>query len=247
MPHEGRRAPRWDGESRDEAVGPQGAALILELQRLRQAFEQEDGDGPHAPQARRPAREESPPASHARAREPKRQRRGKMGRAFDICLEQLGLTATAPAARRSENAPEPAAAPAWRRSEPASEPAFVQTWRRSEHASDPVAAPIRRRSEQTREPAVTPVMRRAEQVRKEATAPAARKSEPEREPILASPTGRRGPIIAPNDPSLINVARPGPEFPGVEARHQHQSMHVETPRLTLPPPAVRKAIQAPRA
>jgi len=238
MPHEGRRAPRWDGESRDEAVGPQGAALILELQRLRQAFEQEDGDGPHAPQARRPAREESPPASHARAREPKRQRRGKMGRAFDICLEQLGLTATAPAARRSENAPEPAAAPAWRRSEPASEPAFVQTWRRSEHASDPVAAPIRRRSEQTREPAVTPVMRRAEQVRKEATAPAARKSEPEREPIPASPTGRRGPIIAPNDPSLINVARPGPEFPGVEARHQHQSMHVETPRLTLPPPAV---------
>ncbi|MGA7996608.1 MAG: hypothetical protein WCA28_17115, partial [Bradyrhizobium sp.] len=140
MPHDGRRAPRWERESRDDAVGPQGAALILELQRLRQAFELEDGDAPHAPQARRPAREEPPAASQARTREPKRQRRGKMGRAFDICLEQLGLTATAPAARRSENAPEPPAAPTWRRSEPASEPAFVRSWRRSEPLSEPVAA-----------------------------------------------------------------------------------------------------------
>ena len=108
MTADARRA--GNGESRDDAVGPQGAALILELQRLRQAFEQEDGDAPHAPQARRPAREEPPAASQARTRQPKRQRRGKMGRAFDICLEQLGLTATAPAARRSENAPEPPAA-----------------------------------------------------------------------------------------------------------------------------------------
>lgn len=250
MPHEGRRAPRWDGESRDEAVGPQGAALILELQRLRQAFELEDGDGPPAPQARRPAREELHPHSHPRTNQPKRQRRGRMGRAFDICLEQLGLTATAPATRRSEDEPEPTAAPAWRRSEPAPEPAFIQAWRRSEPLSepvaapvrrrsepapDPVAAPIRRRSEPLREPVVTPAMRRTEQVRKEAAAPSARKSEPEREPTPAPPTGRRGPIIAPDDPSLINVAKPGPEPARAEARHQ--SMHVETPRLTLPPPA----------
>src|SRR5512135_2847988 len=92
MPHDGRRAPRWDGESRDEAVGPQGAALILELQRLRQAFEPEDDNAPNTPQTRRPAREELRPASDARTRQPKRSRRGKMGRAFDICLEQLGLT-----------------------------------------------------------------------------------------------------------------------------------------------------------
>ena len=51
MPHDGRRAPRWEGESRDDAVGPQGAALILELQRLRQAFELEDGDGRRAASA----------------------------------------------------------------------------------------------------------------------------------------------------------------------------------------------------
>ncbi|MGZ3328802.1 MAG: HlyD family type I secretion periplasmic adaptor subunit, partial [Xanthobacteraceae bacterium] len=251
MPHDGRRAPRWEGESRDDAVGPQGAALILELQRLRQAFEQEDGDAPHAPQTRRPAREELRPPSDARTRQPKRQRKGRMSRAFDICLEQLGLTATAPAARRSENVPEPAAAPTWRRSEPAPEPAFVQTWRRSEHVSDPVAAPIRRRSEQVREPApapvmrrseqvcepaVTPVMRRTEPVRKEAAPPTARRSEPEREPTPAPPPGRRGPIIAPDDPSLINAVRPGAESPAAGVKNL--SMHVESPRLSLPPPAV---------
>ena len=221
MPHDDRRAPRWVGESRDDAVGPQGAALILELQRLRQAFEQEDGEAPQAPQTRRPAREQSKPPSRARTRQPKRQRKGKMGRAFDICLEQLGLTASAPAARRNENAPEPAAAPAWRRSEPASEPA---------------AAPIGRRNQRAREPAPTPVMRRTEPVGKEAAAATARRSQPEREPSPAPPQPRHSPIIAPDDPSLINVARPGPEFPGADAKRQ--SMHIERRRLTLPPPAV---------
>lgn len=236
MPHDGRRAPRWEGESRDDAVGPQGAALILELQRLRQAFEPEDGNAPQTPQTRRPAREELRPASDARTRQPtKRQRRGKMGRAFDICLEQLGLTASAPAARRSESAPEPAAAPARRRSEPAPEPAFVQAWRRIEPASEPVAAPIKRKSEQLREPTVTPVMRRTEPVRKEAAPPTARRSEPEREPTPAPPPRRRGPIIAPDDPSLINAVRPRPEIPAADVKNQ--SMHVESPRLTLPPPA----------
>jgi hypothetical protein len=32
------------GASRSDAVGPQGAALILELQRLRQAFDEENPD-----------------------------------------------------------------------------------------------------------------------------------------------------------------------------------------------------------
>jgi HlyD family secretion protein len=262
--HDGRRAPRWVGESHDDAVGPQGAALILELQRLRQAFELEDGDAPHAPQARRPAGEELHPPSHPRTRQPKRRRRGKMGRAFDICLEQLGLTAGTSAARRSERAPEPPPVPAWRRHEPAPEaaavpawrrherapepaaaavrrrseaapePAFAPAWRRSEPASDPVAAPIRRKSGQVREPDVTPVVRRTVPVREEAAAPTARKSEPEREPTPAPPA-RRGPIIAPDDPSLINASRPRPEFPRADIKHQ--SMHVETPRLALPPPA----------
>src|ERR1700686_1244965 len=141
IPQDGRRAPRWVGESHDDAVGPQGAALILELQRLRQAFELEDGNEPHAPQTRRPAREELRTPAHARTDQ--RRRRGKMGRAFDICLEQLGLTAAAPAARRSELAPEPAVAPVWRRSESAPEPAVAPVWRRSESAPEPAVAPVR--------------------------------------------------------------------------------------------------------
>jgi HlyD family secretion protein len=203
-----------------------------------------------------------------------------MGRAFDICLEQLGLTAAvpaarrsepapepavasvwrrsetapepavAPAARRSESAPEPAAAPAarrsgpapkpaaapvWRRSEPAPESAAAPAWRRSAPAPDPAAASARRSSEHAHEPAVTPVMRRTEHVRKEAAVPAARRGEAEREPTVAPSAGRHGPIIAPDDPSLINVARPGPKFPGADDRHQ--SMRIESPRLALPPPA----------
>ena len=249
-PHDGRRTPRWDGETRDDAVGPQGEALILELQRLRQAFELDGDDAPLAPRARRPTREEVQPPFHPRTHQPKRRRRSKMGRAFDICMEQLGLAGSSPAPRRSEPAPGPAAAPvrrrngpapeptltpAWRKSEPAPEPAFAPAWRRREAAPEPDAAPVRRRSEYAREPAVTPVMRPSEPPRKEAAAPPPRRSEPERAPSLAPAMDQRGPIIAPDDPSLINAAKPGPEIPAASAKHQ--SMHIESPRLRLPPPA----------
>jgi HlyD family secretion protein len=202
-PHDFRRASRWLGDSQDDAVGPQGAALILELQRLRQAFEQEEPDEPHASKARRPARESLRPAPRQRTRQ--RKRKGKMGRALDVCLEQLGLSAAAPAERRSEPAPEPP------------------------------AAPLRRRSEEhPHEPAFTPVVRRGEHGRKEAAAPAWRKSEPARELPIDPPPDRDSPIIAPDDPSLINPMRRGPELPGTG--NKHRSMHVEGPRLALPPP-----------
>lgn len=204
-PHDFRHASRWVGESQDDAVGPQGAALILELQRLRQAFVHEEPDQPQAPQARRPARESLRPAPRPRTR----QRKGKMGRALDVCLEQLGLSAAAPAARRREPAPEPAAAPPRRRSDHAREPAFTPAARRSEPGPDA-------------------------HWRKEAAAPAWRKSEPARELPLDPPPDRHRPIIAPDDPSLINVMRPGPELPGTGDKHQ--SMHIESPRLTLSPP-----------
>ena len=203
--HDGRHAPRWVGESEGEAVGPQGAALILELQRLRQAFEHEEPDEPPAPQSRRAARDGLRAAAPHRTRQPKRKRKGKMGRALDVCLEQLGLTAAVPAARRSEPAPDPAAVPA------------------------------RPRREHAYEPVVTPLVRGSGHGRKEAAAPAWRKSEPARELPLDPPEDRHRPIIAPDDPSLINVVRPGPELPGTGDKHQ--SMHIESPRLTLPPPA----------
>jgi HlyD family secretion protein len=151
---------RWVGESHNDRVGPQGAALILELQRLRQAFEHEDVNQPHAPQARRPARDGLHPAGRQRTRQPKRQRKGKMSWAIDVCLEQFGFSAAARVAKRSEVAHEPPAAP---------------------------------------------------------------------------PPRRRGPIIAPDDPSLINVTRRGPGHPGPDDKHQ--SMYMESPPLALSSPA----------
>ena len=199
-PHDFRQASRWVGESQDDAVGPQGAALILELQRLRQAFEHEEPDEPSASQARRPAREAQRPAPRPRTRQ--RKSKGKMGRALDVCLEQLGLSAAVPDASRSEPAPP--------------------------------AAPPRRRSMHAHEPAFTPVARRSEHGRKEAAAPAWRKSEPARELPIDPPPDRDSPILAPDDPFLINVMRPGPELPG--AGDKRQSMHIESPRLALSPP-----------
>ena len=55
-----------------------------------------------------------------------------------------------------------------------------------------------------------------------------------REPSVVRPPRRLSPIIAPDDPSLVN-AGPGPELTG--ANEKPQSMHLESPRLALPPPA----------
>ena len=105
--HDDWAAPRSGAESRREAVGPQGAALILELQRLRHAFELEDVNDAHAPQVRRPARDNLRPAGRQRMRQPKRQQKGRMGRAIDVCLEQFGFHTAAQLKRTSKYASEP--------------------------------------------------------------------------------------------------------------------------------------------
>jgi HlyD family secretion protein len=99
--YDGAPPRRWTGEPYGDGVGPQGAALILELQRLRQAFERGEVNEPHPPQARRPARASARPAARQQMRQPKRQRKGKVGRAIDVCLEQFGFIA-APAQRVGE-------------------------------------------------------------------------------------------------------------------------------------------------
>jgi HlyD family secretion protein len=101
--HDDAPAPRPAGEPRD--VGPQGAALILELQRLRQAFDPETSDDVPTPQARRPARDGSRPPSPGRQRpRPPKRKQSKMERAIAVCLEQLGFGA-APSAGRIKAAP----------------------------------------------------------------------------------------------------------------------------------------------
>ncbi len=99
---------RSAGESRRDALGPQGAALILELERLRRAFEHETPNDAPTPQARGSARDglRPPPPRRQRTRQPKRQLKGKMARAIKVCLEQFGFS-TATSAARSENAREP--------------------------------------------------------------------------------------------------------------------------------------------
>jgi HlyD family secretion protein len=75
--------PRWIDETRQETVGPQGAALILELQRLRGAFDNPGADGLPRKQRRSAPRQ-------------RKRRKGTIGRAIDVCLIQLGLNAPDP-------------------------------------------------------------------------------------------------------------------------------------------------------
>ena len=90
---------RWSHVERDGGRGPQGAALILELQRLRHALEREDvPPSPGSPRAFSPSRRPK--------RAPRRQKR-TISRAIGICLEQLGLTS--PAADEDNNEPNAAA------------------------------------------------------------------------------------------------------------------------------------------
>ena len=93
-------APRNVGE--DEA-------LILELQRLRRAFERDNWNEAQTP--RRPSQKEARPAGAPRRRAPKKPRKRGMGRVIELCLEQFGLNASAPAAGRTQP-PRPPPPPA---------------------------------------------------------------------------------------------------------------------------------------
>ena len=85
------------GASRSDSAGLQGAALILELQRLRQAFDEENPDGgrlrgPSRDRAR--ADKRRPPPKHGKPKKgrPKSaKRKSKVGQAIDVCLVQFGL------------------------------------------------------------------------------------------------------------------------------------------------------------
>ena len=115
--HDDEPARRSASESRRDDVGPQGAALILELERLREAFDKDDANDLTARQAPRFARHDMrPPAGRQRARKPKRPRKSTMARAIEVCLEQLGFIA-APAGR-SRNTREPRVSSPPRRPQP---------------------------------------------------------------------------------------------------------------------------------
>ena len=93
-------------------VGPQGEALILELQRLRRAFERDNWNEAQPAPPRRPSPNDKRHADAQRRRAPKRPRKKRgMSRMIEVCLEQLGLNASAPAAPRARPAPPPPPSP----------------------------------------------------------------------------------------------------------------------------------------
>jgi len=185
--HADDRASRRRFEGTDEdAAAPQGQALILELQRLRQAFEL-DNQQDQRPPLRRPANDEGRPgARRPRRPQPKRsKKKSKMGRVLDW----LGPFGSQPEVLDPE--PQP---PRSRRS--TREPQFM--------SAPPVSG--------MRGPEEYAVPRTARHHERQA----------------------RGPIIAPDDPSLMNFARSRPEALAID---DMRPPRIEAPQLAPPSPA----------
>jgi HlyD family secretion protein len=101
---------------RGRAVGPQGAALILELQRIQRAFDQEDHATSRAPHAGQWPHDGGHPAKsdprRPAAASTSKKRKGIMSRAVEVCFGSFGLGNARPADRRAEatrDRPPPAA------------------------------------------------------------------------------------------------------------------------------------------
>ena len=187
-----RGARRRFGGTDEDAAAPQGQALILELQRLRQAFEH-DNQQDQRPPLRRPANDEGRPGSRRpRQARPKRsKKKSKMGRVLDW----LG-----PFGSQSEVLdPEP---PAPRRGRSAREPQFM---------TPPPAGGMR--------------------------GPAGNASANNASANNSWPNERqaRGPIIAPDDPSLMNIPRSRPDVLSID--DPWLPPRIEAPQLAPPSPA----------
>ena len=179
-----RGARRRIGETDDDVAGPQGQALILELQRLRQAFEHDNQQDQRPPLRRQANDEPRPGARRSRQARPKRsKKKGKMGRVLDW----LG-----PFGSQSDgfDAEPPPASPRAGRS--AREPQFIPP---------PPAGSTR--------------------------SPAGKSWPNERH--------ARGPIIAPDDPSLMNMPRSRPEVLPID--DTRLPPRIEAPQLAPPSPA----------
>jgi HlyD family secretion protein len=167
------------GGTDEEVAAPQGQALILELQRLRQAFEQ-DNLQDQRPPLRRPANDDpGPGARRSRQARPKRsKKKGKMGRVLDwlgpFGSQSNGLDDEPPAPRGGRSTREP------------------------QFMAPPPAASAR--------------------------GPAGNSWPNERQ--------SRGPIIAPDDPSLMNMPRSRPEV--LPIYDQRLPPRIEAPQLAPP-------------
>ena len=179
------------GGTDEDVAAPQGQALILELQRLRQAFEH-DNQQDQRPPLRRPANDEPRQgARRSRQARPKRsKKKGKMGRVLDW----LG-----PFGSQSDG-----------------------------FEAEP---PPPRSGRSTREPQFMP------------PPPANGTRGPAGNASAKSPSGNfwrnerqaRGPMIAPDDPSLMNIPRSRPEVLSID--DTRLPPRIEAPQLAPPSPA----------
>src|SRR5689334_19372306 len=99
-----RNAPRWGNDPQSGEFGPQGAALILELQRLRKAMDAEKNEARAAP---RKPRAKTKPDPRRRQLAAKRKRKSRVRKAIAVCLQQFGLKGSPDVERRPEPAPLP--------------------------------------------------------------------------------------------------------------------------------------------
>jgi HlyD family secretion protein len=108
-------ARRTADDSAGDVFGPQGAALILELQRLRRALESETHEGAAAEKTGRQPRKRPAADMRPQAASRKQRRKPRMVQVIDACLGQLGLGTTA-AVRRKTTPQGSSVAPSHRRS-----------------------------------------------------------------------------------------------------------------------------------
>ncbi|WOH67171.1 HlyD family type I secretion periplasmic adaptor subunit [Bradyrhizobium sp. BWA-3-5] len=175
---------RFEG-TEAEAAAPQGQALILELQRLRQAFEQDNLPVQRQP-LRRPPQDGRAAARRPRPGRPKWRKKGKMGRVLDAWLGPFG----------------------------------------SSQPDDVDIEPPPPRARRAREPEFTPPPE---------APPRSRARAAPLDHALRNERQARGPIIAPDDPSLLNIPRSRPEVLQIEERREPP--RIEAPQLAPPAPA----------
>ncbi|MDE1934129.1 MAG: HlyD family type I secretion periplasmic adaptor subunit [Bradyrhizobium sp.] len=113
-------ARNWSGGPYTDDVGPQGEALILELQRLRQALhgDRDDSRQPARPPRRRdPQKRHDPRKRQQKARNP-RPNKSKIKLAIDVCLRPFGVGAPVREKDGRNSRVEPVVPAAYRQSPP---------------------------------------------------------------------------------------------------------------------------------
>jgi HlyD family secretion protein len=207
--------------------GPQGEALILELQRLRHEFDEEE------PKGRRP-RGASP---DRRGNPPKRRRKSKMGKAIDGWLQQMGLkTPIAPDSRGGPARREPE-----RQQRARVEPMRGEQRRREPARGEAVRKPSRAKEPFTIKPEPPRAARNEPAPRKQAVRPPPSRREPPPLEVMPPQAKRNAPPPVADHGLTMDLTRPGPQSQGpqIQARRGSQppSILLEGPPPALPGPA----------